>query len=312
MINAEKKMVYKAFGLTVLSEIPLPELTQNNIKDDLVDILVEKADLSALWSEQSYTNDLLVVKENFIMFKIPETAIFMIKNGNEIFVSPKDGSCEDEIRLYILGTCMGAILLQRKILPLHGSAIAIDGKAYAFVGDSGAGKSTLAAAFLNRGYRLLSDDVIPVSLSEENNPVVTPTYPQQKLWLESLNQFGLESSHYKPIKDRESKFTIPVQSQFAEEPMPLAGVFELVKTQNNELEIVPVQKMERFLTLFNNTFRNFFIEQSGLMEWHFTISAKLVNKITIYQLHRPISRFTAPELTDLILNIVKKEEKVYE
>ena len=36
---------------------------------------------------------------------------------------------EDIIRLYILGTCMGAILMQRKILPLHGSAIAINGKA---------------------------------------------------------------------------------------------------------------------------------------------------------------------------------------
>ena len=57
---------------------------------------------------------------------------------------------------------MGAILMQRKILPLHGSAIAIDGKAYAIVGDSGAGKSTLASAFLKRGYQLLSDDVITV------------------------------------------------------------------------------------------------------------------------------------------------------
>ena len=73
---------------------------------------------------------------------------------------------EDKIRLYILGTCMGALLMQRKILPLHGSAIAIDGKAYAFVGDSGAGKSTLASAFLSKGYKLLSDDVIAVSLSE--------------------------------------------------------------------------------------------------------------------------------------------------
>ena len=62
---------------------------------------------------------------------------------------------------------MGAILMQRKILPLHGSAIAIDGKAYAIVGDSGAGKSTLASAFLNKGYQLLSDDVIAVSLSKK-------------------------------------------------------------------------------------------------------------------------------------------------
>ena len=75
---------------------------------------------------------------------------------------------EDVIRLYILGTCMGAILMQRKILPLHGSAIEIDGKAYAIVGDSGAGKSTLASAFLKQGYQLVSDDVIAVSLSQEN------------------------------------------------------------------------------------------------------------------------------------------------
>ena len=60
----------------------------------------------------------------------------------------------------------GALLMQRKILPLHGSAVAIDGKAYAIVGDSGAGKSTLASAFLNKGYQLLSDDVIAVSLSQ--------------------------------------------------------------------------------------------------------------------------------------------------
>ena len=38
---------------------------------------------------------------------------------------------------YLLGTCMGTILMQRKILPLHGSAIEIEGKVYAIVGDSG-------------------------------------------------------------------------------------------------------------------------------------------------------------------------------
>ena len=81
------------------------------------------------------------------MFHIPETAIFLIQNGNKIVVSPLMGPIEDEIRLYILGTCMGAILLQRKILPLHGSAIAIDGKAYAIVGDSVQGNLPLLLLF---------------------------------------------------------------------------------------------------------------------------------------------------------------------
>ena len=110
-----------------------------------------------------------------VMFNVPNIANFYIKDGKKIIVSPLDEIDEDVLRLYILGTCMGTILMQRKILPLHGSAIEIDGKVYAIVGDSGAGKSTLASAFLKQGYKLVSDDVIAVSVSEENPiPYVTP------------------------------------------------------------------------------------------------------------------------------------------
>ncbi|MDQ0217474.1 aldolase [Peribacillus cavernae] len=310
MIAAENRTVYKAFGFQVLSEIPLPELPTLTGLQNSEEIVVEVADLTTLWSETLTPNKYFFIKENLCLFQIPNVAIFLVKEGNKIIVSPMEGSAEDQIRLYILGTCMGAILLQRKILPMHGSAIAIDGKAYAIVGDSGAGKSTLASAFLNKGYQLISDDVIPVTLSEENTPLVTPAYPQQKLWLESLDQFGMESNQYRPIIDRETKFAVPVVSQFVEEPMPLAGVCELVKADSDEIEILPIQRLERFHTLFNHTYRNFFIAQSGLMEWHFSTCAKMVNKIELYQLRRPMTRFTAHDLTDLMLNIIQKGEKV--
>ena len=99
-----------------------------------------------------------------MMYKFGNIAIFSIQDGKRISVSPLKEYDEDTSSdYYILGTCMGAILMQRKVLPLHGSAIAINGKAYAIIGDSGAGKSTLALAFLNKGFQLLSDDVIAVS-----------------------------------------------------------------------------------------------------------------------------------------------------
>ena len=105
--------------------------------------------------------------------------------------------------------------MQRKVLPLHGSVVAINGKAYAFIGDSGVGKSTLASAFLAKGYELLSDDVIAVSLNQENCPIINPSYPQQKLWQESLNAFGMETSQYRPVYQRETKYAIPVVSKFS-------------------------------------------------------------------------------------------------
>ncbi|AWD67026.1 MULTISPECIES: aldolase [Priestia] len=308
MIDTTKKVVYEAFGLKLLSEIPLPELPEISISGGSVEIIVKKGDLTTLWSEKNKSGAYFIVKENLCMFKVPGLAIYLIQDGKEITVSPTEGFNEDLSRLYILGTCMGALLIQRKIFPLHGSAIAIDGKAYAVVGESGAGKSTLASAFLKRGYRLLSDDVIPVTFTEENIPIVTPAYPQQKLWQESLTQLGMESTCYRPIFDRETKFTIPVESQFATEAYPLAGIFELIKNDSNEIKIQSIEKLERLHMLFNHTYRNFFIELSGLMKWHFDASAKIVNKVDLYRLHRPISGFTAYDLTDLILTTIKRRE----
>lgn len=309
MLNVEKRTICKAFGLNISSDIPLPEISHTNIDDVGIDVVIEKAELSILWSEHCVFNDDFVIKKDWILFHIYETAIFLIQNGNRILYSPFNGADEDKIRLYILGSCMGAILLQRKILPLHGSAIAIDGKAYAIVGDSGAGKSTLASAFLKRGYKLLSDDVIPVSLSNENVPIVTPSYPQQKLWLESLNHFEMESINFKPLFVREDKFAVPVHSQFVTKQLPLAGVFELIKGDNDEIDLKPIQNLQRFYTLYYHTYRNFFIQRSELMDWHFNISSKMINKIDFYQLRRPTSRFSAHDLVELILTTLRVEEK---
>ncbi|PFE04354.1 aldolase [Bacillus cereus] len=309
MIHTVKKVVYKAFGLTLLSEIPLPELPQLNNYENEVDVRIETADLSKLWKELSSKKSAFVVEEELVMFQIPETATFCIQNGEKIIVSPMEGSDQDKIRLYILGTCMGALLMQRKILPLHGSAIAINGKVYAFVGRSGAGKSTLASALLSKGYQLLSDDVIAVSLSEDNIPFVTPSYPQQKLWKESLDQFGMETTHYQPLFERETKYAVPVSSSFFNEPLPLAGVFELVKTENENVEIQRIEGLERLRTLLRHTYRNSLIPRLEMMEWHFMNSTNIVNKVEMFQLRRPISKFTAHDLVSTVLESLKEEEK---
>ncbi len=310
MRHTNEKAMYRAFGLNVSSEISLPELTAANHKDQS-DITIEIDELSRLWSILAVPNESFIIRENFVMFEVPDTAIYAIQNGSKITVEPKAGCDEDELRLYLLGTCMGAIMMQRKILPLHGSAVVMNGKAYAFVGESGAGKSTLASAFLSKDYRLLSDDVIPVTLSPDHIPYITPAYPQQKLWLESLNELGLESSRYRPVIHRATKYAVPVPAQFASEPIPLAGVFELVKTENEQIELVPTPKLERLLTLFRHTYRNFIITPSGLMQWHFTTTASILKKIDVYRLCRPVTGFTAYELASLVIETIENEKQAH-
>lgn len=301
-------MVYKAFGLKILSEIPLPELPLVSRKADTPDVFIEIADLTKLWRELPAQQGKFFIKENMVMFQISNTATFCIKEGKSIIVSPMLGADEDQIRLFILGTCMGALLMQRRVLPLHGSAIAIDGKAYAIIGKRGAGKSTLTSAFLSRGYQFLSDDVIAVDYSPDGACImVTPSYPQQKLWKESLDQFGLETSQYRSIFQRENKYVVPVPSKYFTEPLPLAGIFELVKTENGNIEIDVIRGLERLRTIRSHTFRNVLIDHLGLAEWHFNISIHLANQADLFQLRRPVIGFTANELASLILTCTKKE-----
>lgn len=303
--------LYHAFGFNIQSDIDLLELPLNNIEENAPQIIVEKSDLSSFWRELSFENKSFVIKKEIILFKIQAVGIFSVQKGREILYSPFADADDDLIRLYLLGTCMGAILMQRRVLPLHGSAVAIDGKAYAIIGDSGAGKSTLASSLINMGYQLISDDVIPVTLNEEKLPLITPAYPQQKLWLESLNEFGMDANGYKQIFNRETKYAVPVKNQFVTQKLQLSGIFELVKTDNTEIIVKPIHKLNSLHTLFKHTYRNFFIAQMGLTEWHFNTTVAMAEKINLYQLSRPTNRFTAHELAEEIINAIKEEEILY-
>ena len=199
MLGTEINSCILLFGLKVQSEILLPEATQHLDPLNLIDVEIVIEDVPVIDDEWTGINYYFAKKENEVLFQVPDVATFFMQDGKKIIVSPEPDTDEDQLRLYLLGTCMGVILLQRKILPLHGSVIAIDGKAYAIVGDSGAGKSTLASAFLNQGYQLLTDDVIAVQFDENNIPMVIPSYPQQKLWQESLDHFGVNSDQVPTI-----------------------------------------------------------------------------------------------------------------
>ncbi|WP_241156687.1 aldolase [Bacillus sp. FJAT-42376] len=240
------------------------------------------------------------------MFKIDGTAIFCIEDGFKIIVSPMQGSDINKIKLYILGTCFGALLIQRRILPLHGSAISINGKAYAFIGESGAGKSTLASALLNEGHLLLSDDVIAVTF-ENGVPFAAPAYPQQKLWRDSMEHFGMESSQYSPLFERERKYAIPVRKHFRNKPLELAGIFELRKTKMEEVSCLSISKLEKLYLLSCHTYRNFFVNKLGLLDWHFKTISQLANTIDVFRISRPDHYFAT---SHLISEVLKKTERV--
>ncbi|WP_217595569.1 aldolase [Cohnella sp. GbtcB17] len=303
--------VYRAFGLDMASAIPLPELPPAGVgrTAGAPDVTIGTADPAPLREELEATgsNFSLTREGSRFLFLIPDTAVYCIDEGRHIAVAPLPGADPEKVRVYLLGTCFGALLLLRGLLPLHGSAVVVDGRAYAFVGDSGAGKSTLAAALVAMGHRLLSDDVVAVTAGVDGKPYVMPAYPQQKLWRESLDGLGMQASPYRTIYRETEKFAVPVEGRFGSEPVPLAGVFELGRSESDgeRIGVGALPVLERLRVMLQHTYRQALIPRLGLVDWHFRAASGIASGITVARLFRPSAGFTARQLAEHIIRFDK-------
>lgn len=307
---------YHAFGLRIASEIPMlsrePEEAGHVPESDIV---IEYGNLDELWAEWSAeSDDKYIVKGNDVLFCIAETAVYYVQNGRKITVSPIGEPDLDRIRLYLDGYGMSALLLQRKVLPIHGTAVVMNGKAYVIIGSSGAGKSTLAKALLDLGCEFLSDDIVPISCAEDGAAFVMPALPEQLLWEESLHAFGMDSERLHPLYKRgkaaekadskgpnRQKYAVPVR-QLCRKPLPLGGMFELVKSAATEPTVQEQSKALQLKVLLRHTFNRALVPPLGLQAWHFAEASGIARSAHMWRLERPADAFTAPELASLVMD----------
>jgi hypothetical protein len=101
----------------------------------------------------------------------------------------------DERPLGLMLACaMMLFVLQRLGRPsLHSSAVVLDGAgAVVFLGRAGHGKSTMAAGLLRRGAALITDDALPLSLSDDG-VCGGPSLPLMRVWPETASRgLGLD------------------------------------------------------------------------------------------------------------------------
>lgn len=67
----------------------------------------------------------------------------------------------------IIANIINSFIAKKGIIPIHGSSVLVENKAYIFLGRSGAGKSTIASLLSSR-YKVLADDHLFISKHEKN------------------------------------------------------------------------------------------------------------------------------------------------
>ena len=130
---------------------------------------------------------------------------FRISNAKQIAWQKANQNIDDQdLRTFLLGSAVGALLIQRGMLVLHGNALERDGNAVVCMGHSGAGKSTLAYALMQQGWRLLADDLVAITPDGQ----VLPGIPRIKLWHDAAEAFGLDPEALPPIRQGINKYLL--------------------------------------------------------------------------------------------------------
>jgi hypothetical protein len=272
---------YEIFGLRVRSEVALPELT-SPATVGAPDVVIRLG----MVPEPELVGGLQFDGEALVL-TIPGAGRYRIEAGREIVVDPDSSAPERNARLYLLGSAFGALLHQRGLLPLHASAIAIDGSAVAFMGESGSGKSTLAAWFQHKGCRVLADDVCVVKFDQEGRPAVVPGPPRLRLWEETLEAFGgnadgLDRSY--AAETDWNKFDVPITEGTADlRELPLRSVYVL---QRGAFAISQLQGLDAAEAVFAHTYRGQFVSAVRGERGHWAATIRLVQGTPVYQLSR--------------------------
>jgi HPr Serine kinase C-terminal domain len=98
---------------------------------------------------------------------------------------PASLAFEDAL-VYLVGPALGAAVRLERRSVLHASAVHIRECAVLLLGDAGAGKSTLTAALLDRGHKLVTEDVSAIAFDDAGAPGVFRGGSRVKLWDDSV------------------------------------------------------------------------------------------------------------------------------
>ena len=199
---------YHAFGLRFRSDLALPELAPA-MDEAAPDARIVLGPVGARLEGGVDLPPLMQAGPDAFQLDA-EAGRYRVTGGTLITIDPAPGASDRDVRLYLLGSAIGALCHQRRRLALHAAALDIGGAAIAVAGPSGAGKSTLSALHARSGGGVLTDDLCAVTFDAAGRPVAHRGLQRVKLWPDSAELAGWTPGESSRIGDRIDKHSLPV------------------------------------------------------------------------------------------------------
>jgi hypothetical protein len=192
-------------------------------------------------------------------FRFADGSTFRIA-GDGRSITTCGAPSRDDMSSYLAGSILAFALRLQGRTVFHASGVVTEsGKGILIAGGSGAGKSTLAAALLERGARLLTDDVAVVSI-EEGHARIEPGYPRVRLWDDSARSLfpGVTLPWISPNWDK--RFA-DCDTRFARESVPLDAIFALESRADDALTIRELAGKEKVMAMISRMSLSYLLEE---------------------------------------------------
>jgi hypothetical protein len=287
---------YLAFGLSIHSELELPELP---VGDGKLDLAIRFGDVPENLPNPAAKGARFQATSSHLILRVDGHGRYLAKNGREVIIALDPAADPDAIRLFLLSSVMGAILHQRGILALHASAVEIHGCAVIFMGHSGAGKSTIAAALAKRGHRILSDEIAAVTVRDGKHHVL-PGWPQLNIWTDVADTLGYKLANLRRVRPGLEKYGLPMGDRYCDAPLCLARIYILSSINTPEFKTDRLKGVAKLTAIVGQTYRPSFLGEGDTARRHFYLCAAVAQAVSVHKLVRPQVPLRLTELVDLV------------
>jgi hypothetical protein len=234
-----------------------------------------------------------------------QTQFVVDRSGSEVWAEWASPLTLEDTATYLLGPVLGFVMLLRGIVCLHASAIAIGSEAIALLGPAGSGKSTTAAAFAERGYSVLAEDVVTLDDRHEQF-LVRPGYPCIRLWPPAVKALYGSETHLPRLTPNWDKCYLDLTQRFHGESLPLAAIYHLGERHHDSAApfIETLDRSEGFMTLVANTYATKLMDKQ-MRAREFELLTRVVGNVPLKRVTPNADPARIAQLCDVILDDFK-------
>jgi hypothetical protein len=241
------------------------------------------------------------------VLQFTRTAAFYLWH-NRILCHPLEPHSQHLVELYFLGTVISYWMELHDILALHASAVAINGRAAAFLAAKEGGKSSIAATFMQAGYPLLTDDLLAIERSHDGI-ICRSGYPNMRLWPDEAKHFLGYYRDLETVHPAYTKRRIPVGPNgfgtFCNTSPPLGCIY-LPRMRHSEnkrtaVEISTVRPRDAVVELIGCSSLAPVVKALGLHAQRLDFLAQAATKVPMRRIDYPYGLKHLPVVREAVL-----------